>query len=84
VPNKLWRAPIYTPTMSKTGGSRLSKTVAILAKGKCFFGPSAQSLRPYRNINLSFQQINIFQVKYVNRYLRNWVTGIQEYDQDEA
>jgi uncharacterized membrane protein YbaN (DUF454 family) len=27
---------------------------------------------------------NVFQVKYVNRYLRNWVTGIQEYDQDEA
>jgi hypothetical protein len=45
--------------MSKTGGSRLSKAVAILAKGKVFFGPSAQSLRPCRNINLSFQQINI-------------------------
>jgi hypothetical protein len=45
--------------MSKTGGFRLSKTVAILAKGRCFFGPSAQSLRPCRNINLSFQQINI-------------------------
>jgi hypothetical protein len=92
--------------MSKTGGSRLSKTVAILAKGRRFLGPSAQSLRPCRNINLSFQQINIargycwgpsasegpqktqfdnvFQVEYVNRYLRNWVTGIQEYDQDEA
>jgi hypothetical protein len=25
----------------ETGGSRLSKTVAILAKGRCFFGPSA-------------------------------------------
>jgi hypothetical protein len=45
--------------MSKTGGSRLSKTVAILARGRCFFGPLAQSLRPCRNINLSFQQINI-------------------------
>ena len=59
VTRKLWRAPIYTPIMSKTGGSRLSKTVAILAKGRCFFGPSDQSLRPCRNINLSFQQINI-------------------------
>jgi hypothetical protein len=37
----------------------LSMTVAILAKGRCFFGPSAHSLRPYRNINLSLQQINI-------------------------
>jgi hypothetical protein len=45
--------------MSKIGGSCLSKTVAILAKGRCFFGPSAQSLRPCRNINLPFQQINI-------------------------
>jgi hypothetical protein len=34
-------------------------TVAILAKGRYFFGPSAHSLRPYRNINLSLQQINI-------------------------
>jgi hypothetical protein len=59
VSNKLWRTLIYTPIMSKTGGSRLSKTVAILARGRCFFGPSAKSLRPYRNINLSFQQINI-------------------------
>jgi hypothetical protein len=27
---------------------------------------------------------NVFQVKHVNRYLRNWVTDIQEYDQNEA
>jgi hypothetical protein len=59
MPNKLWQAPIYTPIMSETGGSRLSMTVAILAKGRCFFGPSAHSLRPFRNINLSLQQINI-------------------------
>jgi hypothetical protein len=37
----------------------LSMTVAILAKGRCFFGPSAHSLCPFRNINLSLQQINI-------------------------
>jgi hypothetical protein len=59
VPNKLWRTPIYTPIMSETGGSRLSMTVAILAKGRCFFGPSAHSLHQFRNINLSLQQINI-------------------------
>ena len=29
------------------------------SKGKVFFGPSARSLRPCRNINLLFQQINI-------------------------
>jgi hypothetical protein len=27
---------------------------------------------------------NVFQVKYVNRYLRNWATSIQESGQDEA
>jgi hypothetical protein len=30
----------------------LPMTVAILAKGRCFFGPSAHSLRPFRNLNL--------------------------------
>jgi hypothetical protein len=47
-------ALIYMPSMSKTEGSRLSVAVAILAKGRCFFGPSAQGLRLYRNLNLSF------------------------------
>jgi hypothetical protein len=32
---------IYTPSALQLGGSRLSLTVAILAKGRCFFGPSA-------------------------------------------
>jgi hypothetical protein len=45
--------------MSKTGGTHLSITVAILAKGRCFFGPSAYSLRPFHNINLSLQKIHI-------------------------
>jgi hypothetical protein len=54
VPNKLWRAPIYKPIMSETGGSHLPMTVAILARGRCFFGPSAHSLRPFRNLNLLF------------------------------
>jgi hypothetical protein len=59
VPNKLWRARIYKPIMSEAGRPHLSLTVAIPAKGRCFFGPSARSLRPCRNINLLFQQINI-------------------------
>jgi hypothetical protein len=32
---------IYTPSALQVGGPRLSLTVAILAKGRCFFGPSA-------------------------------------------
>jgi hypothetical protein len=32
---------IYTLDAPQVGGSRLSLTVAILAKGRCFFGPSA-------------------------------------------
>jgi hypothetical protein len=47
-------APIYMSSTLKTEGSRLSVVVAILAKGRCFFGPSARGLRPYRNLNLSF------------------------------
>jgi hypothetical protein len=34
-------ALIYTPSALQVGGPRLSLTVAILAKGTCFFGPSA-------------------------------------------
>jgi hypothetical protein len=52
-------ALIYTTSSLQVGGPRLSLTVAILAKGRCFFGPSAYGLRPCRNLNLSFQQINI-------------------------
>jgi hypothetical protein len=36
-----WCALIYTPSTLKTRGPRLSLTVAILAKGRCFFEPSA-------------------------------------------
>jgi hypothetical protein len=36
-----WCALIYTPSTLKTGGTRLSLTIAILAKGRCFFGPSS-------------------------------------------
>jgi hypothetical protein len=34
-------ALIYTPSALQVGGPRLSLSVAILAKGRCFFGPSA-------------------------------------------
>jgi hypothetical protein len=33
--------PIYMPGALQLGGPRLSLTFAILAKGRCFFGPSA-------------------------------------------
>jgi hypothetical protein len=36
----LW-VHIYTPSALQLGGPHLSFTVAILAKGRCFFGPSA-------------------------------------------
>jgi hypothetical protein len=34
-------ALIYTSSALQVGGPRLSLSVAILAKGRCFFGPSA-------------------------------------------
>jgi hypothetical protein len=33
-------------------GSSMLVTFAILAKGRCFFGPSAKGLRPCRSLNL--------------------------------
>jgi hypothetical protein len=33
-------------------GSSMSVTFAILAKGRCFFGPLAKGLRPCRSLNL--------------------------------
>jgi hypothetical protein len=36
----LW-VSIYTPSALQLGGPHLSLTFAILAKGRCFFGPSA-------------------------------------------
>jgi hypothetical protein len=34
------------------GGPHLSLTFAILAKGRCFFGPSAKGFRSRRSLNL--------------------------------
>jgi hypothetical protein len=46
------RAPIYIPSAPRFGGSGMSVSFAILAKGRCFFGPSAKGLRSRRSLNL--------------------------------
>jgi hypothetical protein len=43
---------IYMPSALQLGGLHLSLTFAILAKGRCFFGPSAKGLRSRRSLNL--------------------------------
>jgi hypothetical protein len=40
------------PSASQLGGSYMSVSFAILAKGRCFFGPLAKGLRSRRSINL--------------------------------
>jgi hypothetical protein len=46
------RVPIYMPSASQLGGSYVSVPFAILAKGRCFFGPLAKGLRSRRSLNL--------------------------------
>jgi hypothetical protein len=46
------RVPIYMPSASQLGGSYMSVSFAILAKGRCFFGPSAKGLRSHHSLNL--------------------------------
>jgi hypothetical protein len=46
------RVPIYMPNALQLGGPYMSLTFAILAKGRCFFGPSAKGLRSHRSLNL--------------------------------
>jgi hypothetical protein len=46
------------PSALQLGGPHLSLTFAILAKGRCFFGPSAKGLRSRRSLNLLHEQIN--------------------------
>jgi hypothetical protein len=36
----------------RLGGSSMSVSFAILAKGRCFFRPSARGLRPRHSLNL--------------------------------
>jgi hypothetical protein len=45
-------APIYMSKAPQFGGSRRSVSFAILAKGRCFFRPSAKCLRSRRSLNL--------------------------------
>jgi hypothetical protein len=46
------RVPIYIPSASRFGGSYMSVSFDILAKGRCFFGPSTKGLRSHRSLNL--------------------------------
>jgi hypothetical protein len=46
------RAPIYMPKAPRFGGSDMSVSFTILAKGRCFFGPSAKGLCSRRSLNL--------------------------------
>jgi hypothetical protein len=49
---------IYMPSALQLGGPHLSLTFAILAKGRCFFGPSAKGLRSRRSLNLLYTRTN--------------------------
>jgi hypothetical protein len=46
------QTPIYMSRAPQFGGSHRSVSFAILAKGRCFFGPSAKGLRSRRSLNL--------------------------------
>jgi hypothetical protein len=46
------QVPIYMPCALQLGGPYMSLTFAILAKGRCFFGPSAKGLHSRRSLNL--------------------------------
>ena len=45
------RAHIYMHRAQPLGGSSMSVSFAILAKGRCFFGPLAKGLRSHRSLN---------------------------------
>jgi hypothetical protein len=47
----MW-APIYMPSTPQFGGSCMSVLFSILAKGRCFFGPSAKGLCSCHSLNL--------------------------------
>jgi hypothetical protein len=46
------QAPIYMSSAPRFDGSHMSVSFAILAKGRCFFGPSAKGLRSHCSLNL--------------------------------
>jgi hypothetical protein len=49
---------IYMISALQLGGPHLSLTFAILAKGGCFFGPSAKGLHSRHSLNLLFTRTN--------------------------
>jgi hypothetical protein len=51
------RVPIYMPSASQLGGPYILVSFAILAKGRCFFGPLAKGLRSRRSLNLLRNQL---------------------------
>jgi hypothetical protein len=55
------QASIYILRVPKIGGSRNSVLFAILAKGRCFFGPSTKGLRSRRSLNLLQRNKSILQ-----------------------
>jgi hypothetical protein len=46
------QAPIYMSSALQFGGSRMSVSFAILAKGRYFFKPLVKGLRSHRSLNL--------------------------------
>jgi hypothetical protein len=51
------QAPIYMPSAPRFGGSRMSVSFAILAKGRCFFGPSVEGLHSRRPDKSTFMSL---------------------------
>jgi hypothetical protein len=54
----LLQVPIYMPSALQLGRPYMSLTFAILAKGRCFFRPSAKGLRSRRSLNLLNEKTN--------------------------
>jgi hypothetical protein len=46
------QALVYIRKAPLSGGTCNAECFAILAKGRCFFGPSAKGLRSFRSLNL--------------------------------
>jgi hypothetical protein len=45
------------PNTSQLGGPYMSVSFAILAKGRCFFGPLVKGLRSCRSLNLLINKL---------------------------
>jgi hypothetical protein len=78
---------IYTLGTPQHGGSHGSKWLAILEKGRCFFGPSTKGLRSYRSLNLLQRNKSILRWATVGglpllKVLKTWLTICFQYDMD--